>query len=298
MTRAASPLAGDREALLVELRAIIPANSRFSAEAVARFLEILHEQPTDDAKLADRFAQIAQEHVRLLQEIRAFRVADPDVQALREAAASALQGAPNHDLARAKLVEARNIVRAKRQAVAKVLADQQREEASLVREQAKIEAARLRFSESAGLYEQAAKLLPTEDRDARGADWLSAGLRWTDQGRDFGDKPALISAVAAYRAALKERTRARVPLDWAMTQNNLGAALGTLGERESGTARLEEAVAAYRAALEEYTRARVPLDWARRRETWASRSRISGSARAARRGWRRRWRPIAPPWRN
>jgi len=68
--------------------------------------------------------------------------------------------------------------------------------------------------------------------------------------------------VAAYRAALEEWTRDRVPLDWAMTQMNLGTALQTLGERESGTARLQEAVAAYRAALEERTRERVPLDWA------------------------------------
>ena len=45
-------------------------------------------------------------------------------------------------------------------------------------------------------------------------------------------------------------------------QNNLGNALETLGERESGTARLEEAVAAYREALKECTRERVPLDWA------------------------------------
>ena len=59
----------------------------------------------------------------------------------------------------------------------------------------------------------------------------------------------LEEAVAAYRAALKERTRERVPLDWAQTQNNLGIALSRLGERESGTARLEEAVAAYRQAL-------------------------------------------------
>ena len=44
-------------------------------------------------------------------------------------------------------------------------------------------------------------------------------------------------------------TRERVPLDWAMTQNNRGTALRDLGERESGTARLEEAVAAYRVAL-------------------------------------------------
>ena len=42
----------------------------------------------------------------------------------------------------------------------------------------------------------------------------------------------------------------------------LGTALSELGERESGTARLEEAVAAYRDALEERTRERVPLDWA------------------------------------
>jgi tetratricopeptide (TPR) repeat protein len=61
---------------------------------------------------------------------------------------------------------------------------------------------------------------------------------------------------------LQERTRERVPLDWAMTQNNLGNALQTLGARESGTARLEEAVASYRAALQERTRERVPLQWA------------------------------------
>jgi hypothetical protein len=34
-----------------------------------------------------------------------------------------------------------------------------------------------------------------------------------------------------------------VPLQWAATQNNLGLALQTLGQRERGTARLEEAVA-------------------------------------------------------
>ena len=72
----------------------------------------------------------------------------------------------------------------------------------------------------------------------------------------------LEEAVAAYRAALQEYTRDRVPLDWAMTQNNLGLALTSLGERESDTRRLEEAVDAYRAALSERTRERVPLHWA------------------------------------
>jgi hypothetical protein len=53
-----------------------------------------------------------------------------------------------------------------------------------------------------------------------------------------------------------------MPLRWAATQNNLGNALKTMRERESGTARLEDAIAAHRAALEEYTRDRAPLQWA------------------------------------
>ena len=34
---------------------------------------------------------------------------------------------------------------------------------------------------------------------------------------------------AAFRLALDEWTRDRVPLNWATTQNNLGTALATLG---------------------------------------------------------------------
>ena len=106
--------------------------------------------------------------------------------------------------------------------IAKVLADQQRQEANLVREQAKEEAARLRFADAAALYQQAAALLPTEDRDERGSDLVSTGLSWTDQGRDFGDNAALLSATAAFSAALGERTRERVPLDWGRDAKQLG----------------------------------------------------------------------------
>ena len=52
-----------------------------------------------------------------------------------------------------------------------------------------------------------------------------------------------------------------------MTQNNLGIALVSLGERESGPARLEEAVLALREALKERTRERVPLQWAATRKS-------------------------------
>ncbi len=56
--------------------------------------------------------------------------------------------------------------------------------------------------------------------------------------------------IEIYRGALKEYTRARAPLDWAMTQSNLGNALWRLGERESDPARLRKAVEAFREALD------------------------------------------------
>src|SRR5512139_3759612 len=54
---------------------------------------------------------------------------------------------------------------------------------------------------------------------------------WRLGGRESGTA-RLEEAVAAYRDALKEYTRERVPLQWATTQNNLGNALETLGEGE------------------------------------------------------------------
>ena len=79
------------------------------------------------------------------------------------------------------------------------------------------------------------------------------------EGRDRGQRfPLLVSieiATLALEAAQTLDQRGAI-------LNDLGNSLQTLGERESGTARLEEAVTAYRHALEERTRDRVPLDWA------------------------------------
>ena len=102
----------------------------------------------------------------------------------------------------------------------------------------------------------------TFSADTRGALLHVYAIALQTIGLQTGEAQPLLEAISVHRAALKERTRDRVPLDWATTQTYLGDALFTLGERESGTERLEEAVAAYRAALEERTRDRVPLDWA------------------------------------
>jgi Asp-tRNA(Asn)/Glu-tRNA(Gln) amidotransferase A subunit family amidase len=72
-----------------------------------------------------------------------------------------------------------------------------------------------------------------------------------------GDDDALRRAVAAYEAALEERTRERAPLDWATTQSNLGTALRVLGERGDDQA-LRRAVTAFEAALSEVSRRNAP----------------------------------------
>jgi tetratricopeptide (TPR) repeat protein len=128
--------------------------------------------------------------------------------------------------------------------------------------------------------------------DERGTAQDDLGTALSTLGERESGTDRLDEAVTVYREALKELTRARVPLQWATTQNNLGTALWTLGEREGGTARLEEAVLAYRAALEERTRA-CRSTGPRRRTIWALRYARSASARTTRRGWRRRWWPIA-----
>ena len=81
-------------------------------------------------------------------------------------------------------------------------------------------------------------------------------------GDEFGDNAAVREAIELLRATPAAGDRAKDPLDWAATQNNLGRALFRLGEREKETKTLDEAVVAYRAALEERTRKRTPLDWA------------------------------------
>jgi tetratricopeptide (TPR) repeat protein len=122
---------------------------------------------------------------------------------------------------------------------------------------------RLRYVDAAQRFAEAAAKLPPENRDERWKYLNAEANALLKQGFEFGDKAATLSAIERYRALVELRPRNAFPDDWAMTQNNLGAALRVLGQSwESGTSSLEEAVSAYRSALLENTRERVPLKWA------------------------------------
>lgn len=143
--------------------------------------------------------------------------------------------------------------------------------AAAIKEALKAEAEALyEFGRDRGSNEHLVALIALERKllniasssDERGAANHDRGAALCELGERESGAVRLEQAVAAYHAALRERTQERVPLDWAKTQNNLGNVLLRLGDRESGTIHLEEAVAAYRAALTELTQEHLPLEWA------------------------------------
>ena len=121
---------------------------------------------------------------------------------------------------------------------------------------------RLRYVDAARRFAEAAAKMPQGHEDERWKYLNAEANALLRQGSEFGDNAAALSAIERYRALVDLRPRSVFPRDWAKAQMGLGNALRVLGQRESGTARLEEAVAAYGEALQENTRERVPLDWA------------------------------------
>ena len=65
-------------------------------------------------------------------------------------------------------------------------------------------------------------------------------------------------AIDAYKEALKVRTLERFPMQYAMTQNNLGVAYRTLGKVENKEENCKEAIKAYKEALKVYTEEKFP----------------------------------------
>ena len=123
---------------------------------------------------------------------------------------------------------------------------------------------RLRYAEAAKHFANAAAVFPpnSEHENKRIAYLQREANALYRQGNELGDNRALLAAIEQYKRLIELRPREGEPLGWAMAQNNLGVALRSLGERERGTAKLEEAVIAYREALTERTRERAPPQWA------------------------------------
>jgi tetratricopeptide (TPR) repeat protein/pimeloyl-ACP methyl ester carboxylesterase len=259
-----------REALVGEL-AKVKAEYGGTVELASGFLETMVGREIAPEQFATTLFKIAGDWKTAGEKIDALSFSgnlSPRLSALRDQA-KAVHVAGRLDEAEKLLAE---IVRAESDAL-KRLEDHERkilEEIQLRKRgiaetkaaQASVAHARLNYRGAAALYGEAAYLVESFDFEGRRTLLLAQAAELYAQGEEFGDNAALSEAIALYRQCLDLAPRERVPLDWAMTQNDLGLAFSRLGERESGTARLEEAVAAYGEALKELTRERVPLQWA------------------------------------
>ena len=246
----------------------LAAKLGFTSQVVTRFFEILGEQNVPEEKVLLRLSEIATQFAATRDQLAALEPDDPHAAELARQAkdaldkgslteADALLGRAEESEA-AALREARKLKQRAQEAEDRHALNLAKMEAS----QGDIALTRLRYTDAAKRFAEAAAELPAGPEDERWKYLSAEADALYRQGNEFGDNAAALSAIERYRHLAEVRPRNVFPRDWAMTQNNLGAALGVLGKRESGTARLEEAIAAFREVLQERTRARAPLQWA------------------------------------
>jgi len=243
--------------LTAEQRATITALERdlsVNRTQLQAFFQILGEEQVPPERIGPKLVEIAQHYRGLLDQTVVTAGDDPHVATLKEQARLALKEA---DLERA------DALLAKVQEIQDAAADRMAlDAATTVAQRAGIALTRLRYTDAARLFAQAAVRVPPGHEAVRRDYLASQAKALYRQGDEKGDNLALQEAIDLYRDLAADASRRQQLQDWATAQNNLGNALQTLGGRESGTARLEDAVAAFRAALLERTRERVPLDWA------------------------------------
>jgi tetratricopeptide (TPR) repeat protein len=231
-------------------------------DAAEKLLKIVGEDPNiPEDKLADALSKVAVDYQRLQAQVAALNPDNPTAKALVEQAKPEIE-AGHFGRARELLRQATQTQIAAAQEARKLKEQAQAAEDAQMLGAAQSTAAEGDVAMTERRYEEAAKLFGQAADDVPSGHSNNQGGYLMRQEDALYRQEALSSAIEVCERALADYPREWAPLNWAMTQNNLGNALSTLGERESGTAKLEEAVLAYRAALQEYTRERVPLDWA------------------------------------
>ena len=254
---------------LIDRISVISKTLGVTQDAAKSLLRIAGEQPdVRDEKLAQVLTKIADDYKQLKATVAALNPANPIAQALVAQANAAIKAGDfthAHDLLRqatqAQVAAAQEARKLRDQAQAAADAEMLGAASSTAAE-GDVALTELRYKQAADLFKQAATLVPPEHADKAASYLERQANALYQQGGERGDNGALEQAIEIWNVVLGQRLHDRVPLDWARTQNGLGAALRRLGERESGTAHLEAAIAAYQAALQERTRDRTPLDWA------------------------------------
>jgi tetratricopeptide (TPR) repeat protein len=231
----AADLSETQKKLIAKLEGELDLNQR----QIRAALGILGENDIPPERLAAKLVEIAERFKALQETTSAQPGDDPKIVTLKAEAQKAIA---EGDLAKADALLA-DVETEQRRALDRLAVNA----AETSARRGEISLARLRYAEAAKHFANAAGVFPPNSayEDKRISYLQKEASALFQQGGEFGDNGALLSAIERYKRLLDLAPRERVPLDWARTQNELGIALGALGERESGTAKLIEAVAAF-----------------------------------------------------
>ena len=272
---------------------------RLSREVVDRLLTMAGLAEIEPAAIPDAFDELARRFAVMRDALQRQGNDDPEIATLKQQASDALLSA---DLDAAERLLA--TIRARQ----RTLSEQRRRNADeahadfmvAIKDEAgtcarQADAALLRLDVAAALdfYRDGGAVLGDGPPETRWEYIFLAAATLEEFGKRAVRNDALVACFDMYELALRDAGRNRVPRHWATTQTNLGRALATLGERESGTARLEEAIVCHRPALEELTHDRVPRLWAMTQNHLGLALAMLGDGRAGRCIWRRRSPPSA-----
>jgi pimeloyl-ACP methyl ester carboxylesterase len=225
------------EAQQKELAAQIAREKGVEVAPLRAVLVKLGEADVKEEDIPKRLDEKADELIKLRAKVDALQQGSPGLAAIAQEAQALVDKGELEGASRA-LAAHREVSRARQ-------IDASREDAEILALEARVDDLQLAYRTAAAKYAEAAVLVAPFDSEQHWRFLLGQAGELFKQGHEFGDNAALAEAIDIYRQCLALAPRSERPLDWTMTQNNLGNALQALGERESGTTRLEEAVATF-----------------------------------------------------
>ncbi|MBI3898435.1 MAG: tetratricopeptide repeat protein [Gammaproteobacteria bacterium] len=230
-------------------------------QALAAFFAILQREHVSREKLPETLTQIAKRHNGLLSRVAALEGDDADSQAHLESVRETIhQG--RYEQAETMLADYDRTEAEAEARAAQTLAQRRLNRAAARALRGIASLTQLHYRDAVDHFRSASALVPDGFPDRLGEYLLQQAYSLVLYGDRQVGNDALTQAISVFQQALELLSRERVPVQWAMIQNDLGNVLCTLGERERDTANLEAAVTVYRLALQVYTREHVPLDWA------------------------------------
>jgi tetratricopeptide (TPR) repeat protein len=237
--------------------ALLKEKLDLNVSQVRAALGILGENDIPPGRLAAKLVEIAERFKDLQATASAQPGDDPKITALKTDAQKAIEAG---ELAKADALLA-EIEMEQRRSLDRLAVNA----AETSAQRGEIALTRLRYAEAATHFANAAGAFPANSahEDKRITYLLKEARALFQQGDELGDNGALRSAIERYKGLIGLSPFRPLPVNRATIQIALGFALHRLGERESGTTKLEEAVVIYQEVLKEYTRERLPLDWAR-----------------------------------